>query len=149
MHNLFGQVSIYFPEIWKEYFDTYCQSTNAGARERSDKYPFPRNVDMWFLAICLAVHHKIDPDFSEKGKMYKPIPGTVFGSELWRSDSLILLAISHSGDEKIIDNPNEMIKIANAYAIAGFPSLMAMLEESKGDSPLDFISDYVIDLIEA
>ena len=148
MQNLFGQISINFPEIWREHFESFCQSTTAGAREKPDKNPFPRNVDMWFLAICIAVHLKIEPDFSDKGKLYKPIPGTVFGSELWRSDSLIMLAIAHSGDEKIIDNPNEMMKIANGYAIAGLPILLAKLEEGKGDSSLDYLSDYVIELIE-
>ena len=59
----------------------------------------------------------------------------------------MLIAIAHTKDIAIADNPNEMLKIANAYAIAGLPRLIAILEEREGDTALDYLSDIVVDMI--
>ena len=148
MQNLFGQAKVELPSTFQEKYNKYCQHSNTGAREKPHKYPFPRNVDMWFLSICIAVELEIEPDFTYKGDVWNAIPGSVFGSDLWRSDSLVLLAIAYTKDESIIDKPNEMMKIANAYAIAGYASLLVKLKEGEGDSILDCISDYLVELIE-
>jgi len=151
MQNLFGQAKIELPSSFRDDYNKYCQHKNPGAREKTHKYPFPRNVDMWFLSICIAVKLEIEPDFSffpYKGGEWNAIPGSVFGSDLWMSDSLVLLAIAYTKDKSIIDKPNEMMKIANAYAIAGHASLLVKLKEGEGDSILDCISDYLVELIE-
>jgi len=145
MQNLFGQLKIELPPHYKDIFGKYCQSGKTGARDKPHIYPFPRNVDMWFLALCIAVKLEIPPIFSNKGDDWGAIQGTVFGTDNWRSDSLVLLAIGHSGNVKIIDNPNDMMKIANAYALAGLPILVAKLDEGHGDNILDYISDYLIE----
>ncbi|GAY20164.1 hypothetical protein SFOMI_0686 [Sphingobium fuliginis] len=81
-------------------------------------------VDMWFMALCLAVKEKIKPDFDHKGPTYKAINGDVFGSDLWRSNALMLLAI------------------------AGLPRLIAILEERGGDTALDYLSDVIEDMLD-
>ena len=62
MQNLFGQAKVELPSTFQEKYNKYCQHSNTGAREKPHKYPFPRNVDMWFLSICIAVELEIEPD---------------------------------------------------------------------------------------
>jgi hypothetical protein len=103
-------------------------------------------VDMWFMAVCVAVKENIKPEFDLKGPTYKAIDGTVFGSDSWRSNALMLLAIANTGDVEVTDRPHEMMRIANAYAIAGLPRLISLLEEREGDTALDYLSDFIAEL---
>jgi hypothetical protein len=96
---------------------------------------------MWFTALCLAVRDGMQPRLEMTGPTYKAIEGAVFGSDPWRSNAIALLAMAHSGRAEIISSPNEMMKIANGFAIAGLPILIQMLEERGGDTALDHLSD--------
>ena len=145
--NQFGNTDIQMPEQYRDYFRQYCLTRTEGTKNNPEDSPFPRMVDMWFLAVCLAVHHGLDPVFDAAGPTYKAIEGAVFGSDPWRSNALILIAIGHTGDVNIADNPNEMMRIANAYALAGLPRLISLLEERGGDTALDFLSDELEALI--
>ena len=66
----------------------------------------------------------------------------------WRSNALALLSITHSGSIDVIDKPHDMLRIANSYAIAGLPVLIDIIENRSGDSALDHLSEYLIDLTE-
>jgi len=146
--NAFAPVDVYLPEKYQDYFHTYCLTRTEGSRNNPEDSPFPRMVDMWFIALCLAVKEKIKPDFDHKGPTYKAINGDVFGSDLWRSNALMLLAIAHTDDVQITDKPHEMMRVANAYAIAGLPRLIAILEERGGDTALDHLSDVIEDMLD-
>lgn len=145
--NEFASTSIFLPKEFQVYFHTYCQTHTEGTHDDPKDKPFPRMVDMWFMAVCIAVKEKLEPQFDTKKKLYKPIEGVVFGSDSWRSNALMLLAISHAGDVKVTQNPREMMRIANAYALAGLPRLIAILEKRKGDTALDHLSEVVEDMI--
>lgn len=80
------------------------------------------------------------------GKTYKAIEGAVFGSDSWRSNALMLLAVAHTEDVEVTDRPHEMMRIANAYALAGLPRLITILEEREGDTALGYLSDIVADM---
>jgi hypothetical protein len=144
--NAFGQADIHLPEKFQDYFHTYCLTRTEGSRNNPEDSPFPRMVDMWFLAVCVAVKEGLKPDFDSKGKTYKAIEGTVFGSDNWRSNALMLLAVAHTGDVQVTDKPNEMMRVANAYALAGLPRLITILEEREGDTALDYLSDIMADM---
>ena len=144
--NVFGQADINLPEKYQEYFHMYSLTRTEGSRNNPEDSPFPRMVDMWFLAVCIAAKEGLKPEFEVKGKTYKAIEGTVFGSDNWRSNALQLLAIAHTGDVQVTDKPNEMMRIANAYALAGLPRLIALLEEREGDTALDYLSDIMADM---
>ena len=144
--NAFAGTDIHLPEKFQEYFHAYCLTRTEGSRNNPEDSPFPRMVDMWFLALCIAVTENLKPDLEPKGKAYKAIEGVVFGSDIWRSNSLMLLAVAHSGDVEITDKPNEMMRIANGYAMAGLPRLISILEEREGDTALDFLSDMISDM---
>lgn len=147
--NAFGATDIHLPEKYQEYFHAYCLTRTEGSRNNPEDSPFPRMVDMWFFAVCIAVREGLKPDLEAKGKTYKAIEGAVFGSDNWRSNALMLLAIAHTGEVEITDRPHEMMRIANAYALAGLPRLIAVLEEREGDTALDYLSDVASDMTRA
>lgn len=144
--NEFAGVDINLPQKFQEYFHAYCLTRTEGSRNDPVDSPFPRMVDMWFLAVCIAVKENIKPELEPKGKTYKAIEGVVFGSDPWRSHALMLLAIAHSGNVDITDKPHEMMRIANGYAIAGLPRLIAILDMREGDTALDHLSDIVSEM---
>lgn len=147
--NAFAATDIYLPEKYRDYFHSYCLTRTEGSRNNPEDSPFPRMVDMWFLALCIAVKEGLKPETSsgKKSGTYKAIEGEVFGSDNWRSNALMLLAIAVTRDVEIADKPHEMMRIANSYALAGLPRLLAILEDRGGDTALDYLSDYVEDLI--
>ena len=141
--NEFAGIDIQLPEEYREYFHAYCLTRTEGSRNNPEDSPFPRMVDMWFLAMCIAVKEGRTPVFDRRGKTYKAIEGVVFASDTWRSDALMLVAIAHTNDVAVTSDPNEMLRIANAYALAGLPRLIAIFDERGGDVPLDYLSDFV------
>lgn len=143
--NYFAATDIYLPENFRDYFHAYCLTRYEGSKNNPEDSPFPRMVDMWFLGICIAVKKELNPVFDKKGKTYKAIEGSVLGTDIWRSNALMLLAIAHEGTIEIANNPNDMMKIANAYAIAGLTLLISILEDRGGDTALDYISDIMVD----
>ncbi len=145
--NAFATTDIHLPEKYRQYFHAYCLTSTEGSRNGPEESPFPRMVDMWFLALCIAVKEGLKPEFNTKGKTYKVIEGVVF--DIWRSNALVLLAIAHSDDVEIVNKPHEMMRIANGYALAGLSHLIAKLEERKGDTALDYLSDFVSSLTRA
>jgi len=145
--NAFGNVDIHLPEKYKEYFHRYCLTRIEGSRNNPEDSPFPRMVDMWFLALCIAVKEGLAPVTQMQGPTYKAIEGAVFGSDPWRSNAMMLLAIAKVGDVKIASDPNEMVRIANGYALAGLPKLISLLEERGGDTALDHLSDEIESLL--
>ena len=141
--NEFGAVDIFLPEEYRDHFHAYCLTRTEGTRNSPEDSPFPRMVDMWFLAVCIAAKEGLSPDFERKGKTYKAIEGAVFGSDTWRSDALMLLAIAHTGDTDIASDPHAMMRVANGYALAGLPRLIGILNDRGGDVALDYLSDFV------
>ena len=141
--NEFAGVDINLPEECRDYFHAYCLTRSEGTRNNPEDSPFPRMVDMWFLAVCIAAKEGLSPIFDPKGKTYKAIEGVVFGSDTWRSNALMLLAIAHTDDIDIASDPREMMRVANAYALAGLPRLIGLLGERGGEAALDYLSDFV------
>lgn len=147
--NAFATTDIFLPEKFKEYFHAFCLTRTEGSQNNPEDSPFPRMVDMWFLALCIAVKENLKPEFNTKGKTYKAIEGVVFGSDSWRSNALMLLAIAYTNDVEISNKPHEMMRIANGYALAGLPRLVGMLVEREGDTAIDYLSDFVEEMTRA
>lgn len=135
--NAFAGIDINLPEAFKEKLQTYCQSGQKGVSNLEEN-PFPRMIDMWFLAVCLAAKKDLKHEMRAKGAQYKAMEGVVLGSDSWRSNALVLLAISHTEDIAVADNPREMMRIANGYALAGLSYLIDLIESRDGDTPLNF-----------
>ena len=145
--TIFAGIDINLPETFKEKLQVYCRTSGKG-HSSLEETPFPRMIDMWFLSMCLALKKGIKPKISEKpqGASYKAMEGVVLGSDSWRSDTLMLIAIAHTQNIEVADNPHEMMRIANGYAQAGLPVLIEALESRGGDTARDFVSDYFEDV---
>ena len=133
-YNPFQGTEIFVPLEHHDAFKQYCQAAE-GSRGSVDMSPFPRMVDMWFLAICIAVRDELEPlGKGKKGKNVKEINrGEIFANEPDRVRTLILIAIKVSKDIKIVTEPRRMIEKANGLAAAGLPKLIEMLKEGGGE----------------
>ena len=141
--NYFGNTDVHLPTKYQEYFHRYCLTRAEGSKNSPEDSPFPRMVDMWFTAVCLAIYEKLKPSLEDSGPTYKAIEGAVFGSDPWRSGALALIAVAYTGKTDVVANPNEMIRIANGYALAGLPQLIRLLEDRGGDTALDHLSEEI------
>lgn len=144
MDNPFAGLDINIDEDFRERIDTLVQ-LREGRGASALHQPFRRNVDIWFFAIMLAVKKGLKP-IPAKGATYKAAEGVVLSSDSWRPTALSLLAIAETGKAEIVDSPSEMMRIASAYANAGFPMLFSMIDERGDDTSLDYLCEEVEEL---
>lgn len=131
--NPFVTAEVNAPVEAQEHFRRYSQSTGASTVADHDRKPFPRMVDFWFLAICVAVSKGLKPITLEGRKTYKAIEGAAIVSPEWRTHALRLIAIAESGDPEIVKDGRRMMEIANGLAFAGMPLLVDILETNPDD----------------
>lgn len=128
--NPFASVDIVVPAEFKDDFARYCQT---GGRAVIDHSPFPRMVDLWFLAVCVAARRGLEPVEIDRRDTYKIIDGSIFSSDPWRVHTLMLIAIAKSDEVGIVVEPRRMINLANGLACAGFPHVMDMLKDGTAE----------------
>lgn len=141
--NPFASVDILVPAEFKDDFARYCQT---GGRAVIDHSPFPRMVDLWFLAVCVAARRGLEPVEIDRRDTYKIIDGSIFSSDPWRVHTLMLIAIAKSDEVGIVVEPRRMINLANGLASAGFPHVMDMLKDGTAE-PIWNLSE-AIELLE-
>lgn len=139
--NIFAGQDIYLPLKYQAYFHQYSLTRIDGANNDPEDSPFPRMIDMWFLAFCLAVKDGLDPTYEIAGEKYKAIEGVVLGSDGWRSNLIQIIVLTLTEEIELIISPREMLNIANAYAITGLPILINLLEERGPETALDFLCE--------
>ena len=133
-YNPFQTVELRIPESFRDEVSRYCQGpTQEGRKTRLGEAPFPRMVDMWFLALCLGVKVGRRVDLTGM-KMHKFMDGTVLSSDPWRIDALMLLAISLTSNTAIVAEPAKVISLANEYAAGGLPDVIDMLKDGDADA---------------
>ncbi len=137
--NPFAAIDISVPVELHEAFSRYCQR-EAGAV--IDQSPFPRMVDLWFLAVCVAAQEGLEPVDSGKHNSRKIIDGSIFGSDPWRVHAIMLIAIGQTGDIDIVSEPRKMMNMANGLAVAGLPKVIDMLKDGDAE-PIWNISDAI------
>lgn len=137
--NPFQSIDINVPVEFHDAFTRYCQrSANAVI----DQSPFPRMVDLWFLCVCIASRLELKPADITKYDTKKIIDGSIFGSDPWRVHTLMLIAISKSGNVQIVSEPRKIMALANGLAVAGIPRVVEMLHEGDAE-PIWNLSDAV------
>lgn len=137
--NPFQAIDINVPVELHEAFTRYCQT---GGNAVIDQSPFPRMVDLWFLAVCVAARLDLEPVDVTKYETRKIIDGSIFGSDPWRVHTLMLVAIEKTRDVQIVSEPRKMMAIASGLAVAGLPKVIEMLKD--GDAgPIWNLSDAV------
>ena len=140
--NPFQAIDINVPVEFHESFTRYCQRS---ADSIIDQSPFPRMVDLWFLAVCVAARLGLEPSDITKHDTRKIIDGSIFGSDPWRVHTLMLIAIGKTGDVEIVSDPRKMMALANGLAVAGLPNVIEMLKDGSAE-PIWNLSD-AVDLI--
>jgi len=139
-YNPFQTADLRIPESFRDDVSRYCQGpTQEGRKTGLGEAPFPRMVDMWFLALCIGAREGKKEDLSHV-KMHKFMDGTVLSSDPWRIDAIMLLAISLTEDPAIVAEPGKIIHLANEYAAGGLPDVIDMLKEGDAD-PIYNLSD--------
>ncbi|WP_337996928.1 hypothetical protein [Oleispirillum naphthae] len=141
--NPFQGIDVSVPEEFRETFQRYCQT---GGRAVIDQSPFPRMVDLWFLAICVAARLGLKPAALAKLDTYKIIEGSIIGSDPWRVHALMLIAVAQSSELEIISEPRRMMALANGLAVAGLPKVVEMLKDGDGN-PIWNISEEIESLL--
>lgn len=126
-HNPFAGIDVHVPAEFHEDISRYA---GRDGKTIIDDSPFPRMVDVWFLAICIAAREGMKPADVSKYETKKVIDGSIFGSDPWRIHVLMLVALSQTDDIDITLEPRKMMAIANGLAVAGLPHVLDML---KGD----------------
>lgn len=145
-YNPFQTADLRIPESYREEVSRYCQGpTQEGRKTGFGEAPFPRMVDMWFLALCLGAKQGKKGDLSGV-KMHKFMDGTVLSSDPWRIDALMLLAIGLTDDTEIVAEPGKIINLANEYAAGGLPDVIDMLKDGDADAIYN-LSDNLEDVI--
>lgn len=135
--NPFQAIDLNVPVELHEAFTRYCQTSGNAVIDQS---PFPRMVDFWFLALCVAARLNLDPVDVSKYETRKIIDGSIFGSDPWRVHTLMLIAIGKSGDVQIVSEPRKMMALASGLAVAGLPKVIEMLKDGEAD-PIWNLSD--------
>lgn len=133
-YNPFQTAELRIPESFREEVSRYCQGpTQEGRRTGLGEAPFPRMVDMWFLALCIGAKQDNREDLSGV-KMHKFMDGTVLSSDPWRIDVLMLLAISLAKNTAIVAEPAKIMNMANEYVAGGLPLVVDMLKDGDADA---------------
>jgi hypothetical protein len=138
--NPFQGLDVRVPNHFREAFGRYCQThSEDGGKSSLLHSPFPRMVDMWFLAVCLGAQAGKPADYELKDT-YKIIDASILSTDPWRIDALVLLAIGHTNSVDVIRQPRDVLAIASGFAVAGLDRLLEMLTD--GDSePVWNLSD--------
>lgn len=135
--NPFGNMQIISPIVQREDYDHYCQ-TGQGAK--ADKTPFPRKVDLWFAGLAVAARKNLKPIDLKKKETVSIISGSIFNTDGWQAQAVMLIAIAVEGNLEVVLNPRRMMDIANGLAAAGIPYIVKMLNEGV-ESPIWNLSE--------
>lgn len=134
-YNPFQAMELRLPSGYRDEVSRYCQgATQDGRGAGLGDAPFPRIVDMWFLALCLAAKAGKKEAELPADKTYKFMDGTVLSSDPWRIDVLMMLAVSMTGETEIVAQPRQVIQLANQLAAAGMPDVIDMLKNGDSDA---------------
>ena len=142
-NNPFQGIDVSIPA---EFHADVARYSQHEGRALMDNNPFPRMVDCWFLAVCVAARLGLEPAETKGVPSKKIIEGSIFSTDPARVHALMLVAINHTGSIDIVTDPRRMMAIANGLAVAGLPKVLDMLKVGDGD-PIWNLSDAVEGLL--
>lgn len=127
-YNPFQNSELRIPKVHQKQVEQFCQTQpGGGPRPSPDDSPFPRQVDFWFLAVCIGAKNRDRK--AEVNKWHRFNIGTVLDPHM--VELLELLAISIEGDAWVIEKPSRVIEISNELAAIGVPEVIDMLNDGK------------------
>lgn len=128
-----------------EYHEDMARYSQKEGRAIIDQSPFPRMIDMWFLAVCVAARLDLEPVDSSKMDSRKFADGNILSSDPWRVHTLMLIAIVQTDSVEIVSEPRKMMAIASGLAVAGLPRVLSMIKDGSGE-PIWNLTDAAGDL---
>lgn len=143
--NPFQNLELRIPEAYRDEVDRFCQTQpGGGTRPPPDDSPFERQIDIWFLAVCIG---------ARKGKRtqiksYRFITGELLSRDPYRIESLELLAVSYTDDPWILERPSEIMDLANELAATGLAEIIDMLKDGSA-KPIWNLTDNLTELLPA
>ena len=144
--NPFQNLELRIPEAYRDEVDRFCQTQpGGGARPSPDDSPFERQIDIWFLAVCIGARK------GKRTQLVKPhrfIWGDILSRDPFRIELLELLTISYTNDPWILEKPSEMMDLANELAAAGLPEVVDMLKAGNA-KPIWNLTDNLTELFPA
>lgn len=143
-YNPFVNTDLRFPKAYFDEVKRFCQTRPEGGRKaRIADAPFPRYVDLWFLAVCVGAANSVRlPEDPASGWQSFITGAEGLNSDPWRVDMLELLAIAAADDTSVIGQPRQVLDVANRYASVGTPVVLDWLKSGQSTS-IDNLLDRV------
>lgn len=142
--NPFQNLELRIPEAYRTEVERFCQTQpGGGSRPSPDDSPFERQVDIWFLAVCIGARR------GRKSQVIKPhrfMTGEILSRDPFRIELLELLAISFTNDPWILEKPNEMMDLANELAATGLPEVFDLLKDGNA-KPIWNLQDNLLEAL--
>jgi hypothetical protein len=92
-----------------------------GSDPNIDQSPFGRYVDLWWAALIVGVR---EGRKSTPSDWHDFTPAVVFNQDPWRIRQLELLALAETKKTDVLDDPGQVISMANEYAATGIGILI-------------------------
>lgn len=127
MDNVFAQYQIEMPKSYQESIKNFV-ATGSQSQSRENA-PFDRQIDFWFMALCLAFRKGLTP-LKEK-ETYNAITAEILSRNSYRVIFLQMIALSVSKDPNILLEPKKMLDICCGLANAGIPLLISILSDTE------------------
>jgi len=144
--NPFQNLELRIPEAYRDEVDRFCQTQpGGGTRPPPDDSPFERQIDIWFLAVCIGARK------GKRTQIIRPhrfITGELLSRDPYRIESLELLAVSYTDDPWILERPSEIMDLANELAATGLAEIIDMLKDGSA-KPIWNLTDNLTELLPA
>lgn len=144
--NPFQNLELRIPEAFRDEVDRFCQTQpGGGTRPPPDDSPFERQIDIWFLAVCIGARK------GKRTQLIRPhrfITGELLSRDPYRIESLELLAVSYTDDPWILERPSEIMDLANELAATGLAEIIDMLKDGSA-KPIWNLTDNLTELFPA
>lgn len=128
MDNLFINQELFLPTGDAGVSDALLRQWVARrGGEGHEQAPFDRQVDLWWLALCLGVQEGQRAQVPAADRRTKFADGSILSSDPWRITHLSLLGIAELGEDAL-SRPAEILRMANEYVVTGIRLLRVVLE---------------------
>lgn len=138
----FPNAELRIPIEYQNKIESYTLTRpTGGERHNPEDSPFPRQLDIWFLGVCLgAIYERRVKLAANRAHTFNR--GAMLENDVDRIELLELLAIAVTGDPYTIRDPRGVIDVANELAAGGIPMVFEMLEDGNSRA-IDNLSDKV------
>lgn len=126
-----GSVGVYVER--NEVNPLYDELVRRAAQNVED-FPFATKKDLFMLAACIGVQHKLFTEVPSDKRIQ------IFDGETFRSDTdvpiLAALAYHHMKDLDLLFEPSKIVRIAEGYAHAGIHIVYQQITTGSANRPL-------------